>query len=313
LRRGNARLEGRIVLIVHTGYYREVNGDPWVQHDVEAFVKIDSRGWKGITTIHGGAGNDTIYAGSGETEVFGGGGRNVIVGRPRTTVSYEEARGRVYADLARGVGMMPGERDRLINVRNVSGGFEQPDRLYGSWAPGGVLDGGVAGNLLVSRGPATTLTHGFEPSGPERVHTVFVCSRDTRVEDPIEAGDEVRGACRVDGLKLRPRLDYPSSAFLGMAKPAWSYGYVSGITVRATDGVVVARSRPAVRSRSLQLRLNSVGRVRLARLGRMRVSVEAQWRVPNGGVDVPITLGPPQPLLSFVTRLALQHRSGGAF
>ncbi len=46
--RGNARLEGRIVLIVHTGYYREVNGEPWVQHDVEAFVKIDSRGWKAV-------------------------------------------------------------------------------------------------------------------------------------------------------------------------------------------------------------------------------------------------------------------------
>lgn len=46
--RGNARLEGRIVLVVHTGYYREVNGDPWVQHDVEAFVKIDSRGWKAV-------------------------------------------------------------------------------------------------------------------------------------------------------------------------------------------------------------------------------------------------------------------------
>src|SRR4051794_39949178 len=44
--RGNAHLEGRIVLIVHSGYYREVNGEPWVQHDVEAFVKIDSKGWK---------------------------------------------------------------------------------------------------------------------------------------------------------------------------------------------------------------------------------------------------------------------------
>src|SRR3954454_14777826 len=44
--RGNAHLEGRIVLVVHSGYYREVNGEPWVQHDVEAFVKIDSKGWK---------------------------------------------------------------------------------------------------------------------------------------------------------------------------------------------------------------------------------------------------------------------------
>lgn len=46
--RGAAKLEARIVLLVHTGYYREVNGDPWVQHDVEAFVKIDSKGWKAV-------------------------------------------------------------------------------------------------------------------------------------------------------------------------------------------------------------------------------------------------------------------------
>lgn len=46
--RGNARLEGRIVLIVHTGFYREVNGEQWVQHDVEAFVKVDSKGWKAV-------------------------------------------------------------------------------------------------------------------------------------------------------------------------------------------------------------------------------------------------------------------------
>jgi hypothetical protein len=46
--RGNAHLEGRIVLIVHSGYYREVNGEPWVQHDVEAFVKVDSKGWKAV-------------------------------------------------------------------------------------------------------------------------------------------------------------------------------------------------------------------------------------------------------------------------
>ena len=46
--RGNAHLEGRIVLIVHSGFYREVNGEPWVQHDVEAYVKIDSKGWKAV-------------------------------------------------------------------------------------------------------------------------------------------------------------------------------------------------------------------------------------------------------------------------
>ena len=44
--RGNAHLDARIVLLVHSGFYREVNGEPWVQHDVEAFVKVDSKGWK---------------------------------------------------------------------------------------------------------------------------------------------------------------------------------------------------------------------------------------------------------------------------
>jgi hypothetical protein len=46
--RGAAHLEARIVLVVHTGFYREVNGEPWVQHDVEAFVKVDSKGWKAV-------------------------------------------------------------------------------------------------------------------------------------------------------------------------------------------------------------------------------------------------------------------------
>jgi hypothetical protein len=44
--RGGAHLEARIVLVVRSGFFREVNGEPWVQHDVEAFVKIDSKGWK---------------------------------------------------------------------------------------------------------------------------------------------------------------------------------------------------------------------------------------------------------------------------
>lgn len=46
--RGAARLNGRILLIVHTGYYKETNGEPWISHDVEAFVKVDSKGWKAL-------------------------------------------------------------------------------------------------------------------------------------------------------------------------------------------------------------------------------------------------------------------------
>ncbi len=36
------------MLIVHSGYYREVNGEHWVQHDVEAYVKVDLKGWKAV-------------------------------------------------------------------------------------------------------------------------------------------------------------------------------------------------------------------------------------------------------------------------
>jgi hypothetical protein len=43
---GSTRIDARIVLLVHAGYYREVNNESYVQHDVEAFVKIDSKGWK---------------------------------------------------------------------------------------------------------------------------------------------------------------------------------------------------------------------------------------------------------------------------
>jgi hypothetical protein len=46
--RGAAHLQARIVLIVHSGYYREVNGEHWVKHDVEAYVKVDSKGWKAV-------------------------------------------------------------------------------------------------------------------------------------------------------------------------------------------------------------------------------------------------------------------------
>jgi hypothetical protein len=46
--RGAAKLNGRILLVVHSGFYRETNGEPWIQHDVEAFVKVDSRGWKAL-------------------------------------------------------------------------------------------------------------------------------------------------------------------------------------------------------------------------------------------------------------------------
>lgn len=46
--RGNGRVNGRIVLVVRTAYFRETNGEPWIRHEVEAFVKVDTRGWKAV-------------------------------------------------------------------------------------------------------------------------------------------------------------------------------------------------------------------------------------------------------------------------
>ena len=45
-REGTALVEARIVLIVRTSYAVDASKEPWVRHDVEAFVKVDSKGWK---------------------------------------------------------------------------------------------------------------------------------------------------------------------------------------------------------------------------------------------------------------------------
>jgi hypothetical protein len=43
---GTARVEARILLVVRSNYLVDGSKEPWVQHDVEAFVKVDSKGWK---------------------------------------------------------------------------------------------------------------------------------------------------------------------------------------------------------------------------------------------------------------------------
>lgn len=46
--RGATRLDGRLVLIVRSNYFKEAGGMPWIQHDIEAFVKVDSKGWRAV-------------------------------------------------------------------------------------------------------------------------------------------------------------------------------------------------------------------------------------------------------------------------
>ncbi len=44
--RTGARIDARIVLIVHSAYVHDASKEPWVRHNVEAYVKVDSKGWK---------------------------------------------------------------------------------------------------------------------------------------------------------------------------------------------------------------------------------------------------------------------------
>jgi hypothetical protein len=45
---GSAKVEARIVLIVNTSYYVDTKKEPFVQHNVDAYVKVDSKGWKTV-------------------------------------------------------------------------------------------------------------------------------------------------------------------------------------------------------------------------------------------------------------------------
>ena len=45
---GNIQLTGRAVLVVHTEYFRHGQAENWVKHDVDLYLKIDSKGWRAV-------------------------------------------------------------------------------------------------------------------------------------------------------------------------------------------------------------------------------------------------------------------------
>ncbi len=45
---GNAKVEARIVLVVTSEFYRDRKKEPFVQHSVDVYVKVDSKGWKTV-------------------------------------------------------------------------------------------------------------------------------------------------------------------------------------------------------------------------------------------------------------------------
>jgi hypothetical protein len=44
----NVKLDGRIVLIVHSDYFRRGQAEHWVRHDVDMYLKVDSKGWRAL-------------------------------------------------------------------------------------------------------------------------------------------------------------------------------------------------------------------------------------------------------------------------
>lgn len=45
----HSKLEGRIVMLVRSEFYKGSETElPWIQHDVEAYVKVDSKGWRAL-------------------------------------------------------------------------------------------------------------------------------------------------------------------------------------------------------------------------------------------------------------------------
>jgi hypothetical protein len=45
---GNARVDARIVLVVNSSYFRDNKQETFVRHNVDAYVKVDSKGWKAV-------------------------------------------------------------------------------------------------------------------------------------------------------------------------------------------------------------------------------------------------------------------------
>jgi hypothetical protein len=45
---GNAKVDARIVLVVNTSYFRDSHNESSIQHSVDAYVKIDSKGWRTV-------------------------------------------------------------------------------------------------------------------------------------------------------------------------------------------------------------------------------------------------------------------------
>ncbi|MCJ8310825.1 MAG: hypothetical protein HRU27_17700, partial [Rhizobiaceae bacterium] len=81
-------------------------------------------GGAGKDVLYGGVGNDVLIGGRGADELHGGSGA-------RDTASYEDSNGRVYVDLALGIGRWNDAQGDVISDIEFVHGSKFNDRLYG--------------------------------------------------------------------------------------------------------------------------------------------------------------------------------------
>jgi Ca2+-binding RTX toxin-like protein len=116
-------------------------------------------GGPGTDRLYGGAGNDTLSGGTrsaANNQLWGGDGND--------TASYEGVAGVVYADLAKGVGLIDGsEADVYNSIENLTAG-SGPATLIGD-GNANVLTGGAANDLLYGQEGDDTLIGGGVSAG----------------------------------------------------------------------------------------------------------------------------------------------------
>jgi hypothetical protein len=268
---------------------------------------IDGRGLSVSAFLEGGAGNDLILAPTKTpSQVSGGGGHNVLVGSRETTVSYANAEGPVGVDLGRGVGVAPGERDRLIRVHDILGSAEYPNRIVGGAKDKVSLAGGEAWNYFRVQAPSIVSVGGGHHHQPSAV----LCEHGVTIVDGVEARDMLSGTCKVGQVQLLGSLNTASSAFLSVERQsAFEYENVrvARLTVvalpsQASVGEVIEPASGA--SPTVTCRLNATGQALLRRLKHLHVRVTEFDAVrPLGGLR-----GAPFVVDTFSSTLELAHR-----
>jgi len=265
---------------------------------------IDARGFTEPTELTGGRGSDKIYCPlNGGCILRGGGGHNLLVGNRQAIVSFTGLRGPVTVDLRAGFGIAPRERDRIVGLRNVSGG-NGVNRLFGG-SHGGELNGGSGTNLLVSRSAGTSLSLPY----PHRPSTV-VCTRNTDVYSglTLDDADEVVGPCFVRPVQLLPFATLTSPVLSVLRVPR-----ATEVTIRvAATSQIIGHALVPAGEGVVYCSLATSGRRLLQQVGSLRVHVEVPQPAGYFGARFSTVLSRPRLLSTSPTSGSRKSARAGA-